>query len=253
MSDFPTAEALAVSCFAGSAEDAADLVVSRALTGEGGFAVLCNVHVLVTAQRDTRLRQALDEAWAVFPDGAPVAWLLRRSGASNADRIAGNELMSAVIERGIARELRHYLVGSTPEVLGKLERNLLERFPGMRLVGSAGPFGNEATLDSVVAQICETEPHVVWCAFGAPKQELWMHRNASALAPALVLGVGAAFDFHAGTKKRAPVWMQRAGLEWLHRLIHEPRRLAWRYANTNARFLALSVVEFLRGRRLSSH
>jgi N-acetylglucosaminyldiphosphoundecaprenol N-acetyl-beta-D-mannosaminyltransferase len=248
MSDFPTAEALTVSCFAGSVDRAADLVVSRALSGEGGFAVLCNVHVLTTSQRDPGLRAALEEAWAVFPDGAPVAWLLRRSGAANARRVAGNELMSAVIERGIARELRHYFVGSTPYVLNKLERNLLRRFPGIQLVGSAGPFGNEATLDSVVVQICETEPHVVWCAFGAPKQELWMKRNASALTPALALGVGAAFDFLAGTKKRAPVWMQRSGLEWLHRLKSEPRRLAGRYAVTNSEFLVRASAQLARRR-----
>ena len=133
-SGIPTAEALAVPCLAGSAEDAADLVVSRALSREGGFAVLCNVHVLTTAQRDPDLRAALNQAWAVFPDGAPVAWLLRRSGAPNASRIAGMELMSAVIARGIAPGLRHYFVGSTPEVLAKLERNLPERFPGVRLV-----------------------------------------------------------------------------------------------------------------------
>ena len=246
MSEFPTAEALAVPCFAGSADDAADLVVSRALSREGGFAILCNVHVLTTAQRDQSLRSALDEAWAVFPDGAPVAWLLRRSGSPSARRVAGNELMSAVIERGIAHELRHYLAGSTPEVLTRLERSLLERFPGVRLVGSAGPFGNEAALDAVVAQISETKPHVVWCAFGAPKQELWMYRNTAALAPALVLGVGAAFEFHAGTKKRAPVWMQRAGLEWLHRLCSEPRRLAGRYLITNSEFLARASIQVAR-------
>jgi N-acetylglucosaminyldiphosphoundecaprenol N-acetyl-beta-D-mannosaminyltransferase len=100
-----------------------------------------------------------------------------------------------------------------------------------------------------VAQICETEPHVVWCAFGAPKQELWMHRNASALTPALVLGVGAAFDFHAGTKKRAPVWMQRAGLEWLHRLCSEPRRLAGRYLITNSEFLLRASAQLVRRRK----
>jgi len=211
--------------------------------------VLCNVHVLTTAQRDLDLRAALERAWAVFPDGAPVAWLLRRSGAPNAGRIAGMELMSAVIERGIAHGLRHYFVGSTPEVLAKLERNLPERFPGVRLVGSAGPFGNEATLDSVVAHICEAEPHVVWCAFGAPKQEFWMHRNADALAPALVLGVGAAFDFYAGTKKRAPVWMQRAGLEWLHRLLSEPQRLFGRYLTTNSEFLARASIQLVKRRR----
>jgi N-acetylglucosaminyldiphosphoundecaprenol N-acetyl-beta-D-mannosaminyltransferase len=133
-------------------------------------------------------------------------------------------------------------------VLAKLKRNLLERFPGVRLVGSAGPFGDQTALDAVVAEICETEPHVVWCAFGAPKQELWMHRNAAALAPALVLGVGAAFDYHAGTKKRAPVWMQRAGLEWLHRLAAEPRRLGRRYLATNTAFCVLVAREGLRGR-----
>jgi N-acetylglucosaminyldiphosphoundecaprenol N-acetyl-beta-D-mannosaminyltransferase len=157
--------------------------------------------------------------------------------------------MSAVIERGIACGLRHYLVGSTPEVLAKLERNLFERFPGVRLVGSAGPFGNQAALDSVVAQIRETEPHVVWCAFGAPKQELWMHRNVAALAPALTLGVGAAFDFHAGTKKRASVWMQRAGLEWLQRLYSEPRRLAGRYLKTNSEFLLRASAQLVRRKK----
>ena len=248
MEEFATGEALDVRFYAGAFDNAVDLVVERALEGRGGYAVLCSVHVLMTPRREPLLRSALAEAWAVFPDGVPIAWLLKRSGASSTERVCGIDLMPAVIERGTAHGLRHYLVGSTPEVLGKLERKLLERFPGMRLVGSAGPFGNEATLDSVVAQICETEPHVVWCAFGAPKQELWMQRNAAALAPALVLGVGAAFEFHAGTKKRAPVWMQRAGLEWLHRLVSEPLRLGPRYLTTNSAFLLLAARE-LTGRR----
>ena len=99
-------------------------------------------------------------------------------------------------------------------------------------------------------RIGEAKPHIVWCAFGAPKQELWMYRNEAALAPALVLGVGAAFDFHAGTKKRAPVWMQRAGLEWLHRLYSEPRRLLIRYVTTNSEFLARASIQLTkRGRR----
>jgi N-acetylglucosaminyldiphosphoundecaprenol N-acetyl-beta-D-mannosaminyltransferase len=237
MEEFATGEALDVRFYAGAFDNAVDLVVERALEGRGGYAVLCSVHVLMTPRREPLLRPALDEAWAVFPDGVPITWLLKRSGASSSERVCGIDLMPAVIERGITRGLRHYLLGSTPEVLAKLERSLLERFPGVRLVGSAGPFGNQAALDAVVAQICETEPHVVWCAFGAPKQELWMHRNAAALAPALVLGVGAAFEFHAGMKKRAPVWMQRAGLEWLHRLCSEPRRLAGRYVITNSEFL----------------
>ena len=248
MEEFATGEALDVRFYAGAFDNAVDLVVERALEGRGGYAVLCSVHVLMTPRREPLLRSALDEAWAVFPDGVPITWLLKRSGTPGAERVCGIDLMPAVIERGIAHGLRHYLLGSTPEVLAKLERNLRDRLPGIKLVGSAGPFGNEATLDSVVAQICETEPHVVWCAFGAPKQELWMSRNAAALTPALVLGVGAAFEFHAGTKKRAPAWMQRSGLEWLFRLATEPRRLGPRYLTTNTAFCLLVARERLKGR-----
>jgi N-acetylglucosaminyldiphosphoundecaprenol N-acetyl-beta-D-mannosaminyltransferase len=246
MSDFPTAEALAVPCFAGSVEDAADLVVTRALSGEGGFAVLCNVHVLVTAQRNTRLRDALEEAWAVFPDGAPIAWLLRRSGERHANRVAGPDLMPATIEHGLAHGLRHFLLGSTPEVLGGLECRLRKRFPVIEIAGTSAPFGDDAALDAVVTEIREARPHLVWCALGAPKQELWMRRNAAALAPALALGVGAAFDFHAGTKARAPRWLQRLGLEWLFRLAVESRRLGRRYLTTNAAFVTSVAYDVCR-------
>ena len=249
MEEFATGEALDVRFYAGAFDSAADVVVERAFEGHGGYGVLCNVHVLMTARREPLLRSALDDAWAVFPDGVPIAWLLKRSGASGTERVCGIDLMPEVIERGIARGIRHYLLGSTEEVLAKLERNLRERYPGVELVGSAGPFGDQAALDAVVPQIRETNPHVVWCAFGAPKQELWMYRNAAALAPALVLGVGAAFEFHAGMKKRAPVWMQRAGLEWLHRLLSEPRRLVGRYLMTNSEFLAHASIQLVKRRR----
>ncbi|MGD0272859.1 MAG: WecB/TagA/CpsF family glycosyltransferase [Gaiellaceae bacterium] len=246
MNDFATGEALGVRFYTGTFDSAADLVIERALERLGGYAVLCSVHVLMTPRREPVLHSALDEAWAVFPDGVPIAWLLKRSGVLGTERVCGIDLMPAVIERGIARGMRHYLLGSTEEVLVKLERSLLGRFPGIELVGSLGPFGDQAALDAVVPQIRETDPHIVWCAFGAPKQELWMYRNAAALAPALVLGVGAAFEFHAGTKKRAPVWMQRAGLEWLFRFASEPTRLGPRYLRTNSEFLIRVVAGGLR-------
>jgi len=251
MNEAAAGEALGVGFYADSFDRAADLVVEQGLEGRGGYAVLCNVHILMTARREATLRSALDEAWLVFPDGVPIAWLLRRDGARTVERVCGVDLMPAVIERGIAHGLRHYLLGSTPEVLANLGHNLRARFPGIELVGSAGPFGDEATLDAVTPMIRETKPHVVWCAFGAPKQELWMRRNVTALAPAVVLGVGAAFDFHAGTKKRAPIWMQRSGLEWLFRLVTEPRRLIGRYFRTNLRFVATMAPQLLR-RKTSS-
>ena len=137
--------------------------------------------------------------------------------------------------------LRHYLLGSTPEVLDALINvpqtpvALGSRSRDGCRQGSPGPA--TSTVRSLFHSISATRPDIVWCALGAPKQELWMLRNADALRPALVLGVGAAFDFLAGTQPRAPVWMQHHGLEWAHRAATEPRRLLPRYLSTNSRFL----------------
>lgn len=248
MTAAPAAPLPGVAFVEGDIDSAADLVIERARGGEGGFACLCNVHVLVTARRDESVRAALRDAWVVFPDGAPVAWLQRRLGARGAQRIAGPDLMPLVIDRGRGVGLRHFLYGSTQSVLNSLERSLARRYPGAEFVGTyAPPFGkaiDEANLDAVVS----AEPDVVWCALGAPKQELWMSRNAGALRPALLVGVGAAFDFNAGTKTRAPEWMQSTGLEWLHRLGGEPARLAPRYLTTNYAFVVTAAKALLKER-----
>lgn len=243
---------LDVACFAGGLESAARTVVTRAAEGHGGYACFGNVHVLVTARHDTPLASALARSWTTFPDGAPVAWLERRLGAPSAERVGGPDLMPLVFDLGQAAGLRHFLYGSTPEVLDALERQLLSRYPSASIVGShSPPFGiREPAVDAKGAEVVRTaSPHIVWCALGAPNQELWMARWAHALAPALVLGVGAAFDFHAGTRMRAPQWMQSAGLEWAHRLYHEPRRLFWRYTRTNSEFIVLGALELIRRRR----
>lgn len=244
-----TASVLGVDCFAGGPAAAADAVLERALGGGGGYACFGNVHLLVTAEHDAAVRAALGGAWTVFPDGAPVAWLARRRAPETARRVAGPDLMPAVLAQGQRHGLRHYLYGSTSQALAALRRRLAERFPDAELVGAySPPFGGvHPELErAIVARIRAAEPHVVWCALGAPKQELWMHRHASELAPALLLGVGAAFDFLAGTKPRPPAWMRSAGLEWLGRLGSEPRRLASRYLRTNPEFLLLAAFELAR-------
>jgi N-acetylglucosaminyldiphosphoundecaprenol N-acetyl-beta-D-mannosaminyltransferase len=231
---------LGVRCFVGDLDGAAEEVIERALSGRGGYACLANTHVLVTARGDSRLRAALNSAWAVFPDGAPVAWLQRRSRYQSS-RVAGPDLMLKVLDRGREVGVRHFLFGSTTDVLTNLEANLTARFDGVRIAGQfAPPPADEASRDALQA-VRTSHPDIVWVALGAPKQELWAAQHATALAPALIIGVGAAFDFHAGRVPRAPLWMQRMGCEWLHRLVHEPRRLGWRYAWTNAR-LALVVL-----------
>ncbi len=235
--ELPRATAFGIRCFASTVAEAAAAVVERALSGRGGYGVFCNVHVLMASEREQPLRDALEEAWVVFPDGAPVAWLVRRSGAPSAERVGGPDLLAAVLDRGRAAGLRHFFYGSTPEVVARLQARLADRFPGAAVAGGlAPPWGMEHEAASL-EQIARSGAHVVWVGLGAPKQELWMQRHAPVLAPALLLGVGAAFDFHAGTKPRAPRWMRQWGLEWLHRLASEPRRLGPRYLASNSRFV----------------
>jgi len=188
------------------------------------------------ASRDAAVLRALEDAWMVYPDGAPVAWLARRLGHDAASRIPGPDLMPAVLGRGRVAGLRHFLFGSSESGLRALEQQIADRFPGANVVGTcAPPFGE---IDgSHLAVIAAAEPHVVWCGLGAPKQELWMARYAHEAAPAVFAGVGAAFDFLAGSKERAPSWAQEYGLEWLHRFWSEPRRLGPRYLATNTRFV----------------
>jgi N-acetylglucosaminyldiphosphoundecaprenol N-acetyl-beta-D-mannosaminyltransferase len=233
---------LGIQCFAGDMCEAAREIVDRAASGRGGFVALVNVHVAMTAQRDPDVMCALDGAWRAFPDGAPIAWLERRRGAAHARRIAGPDLILEVIGSGREAGLRHFLFGSTPGVLVSMEEKLRRQVP-LKLAGTLAPPPGEEHDETLLDEVRAASPDIVWVGLGAPKQELWAYRHAASLAPALVIGVGAAFDFHAGTKRRAPAWMQRAGLEWLHRLVSEPRRLGWRYVSTNTRFTFAALRE----------
>lgn len=234
---------LDIDCFVGDLDAAVDAVIRRALSGEGGFACFANAHVLVTARRSEMLEAALRSAWAVFPDGSPVAWLQRRCGFPSARRVAGPDLMPAVLDRGREGALRHFFLGSTRPVLEALEAGLLALNPGVEIVGTFAPDPGDEDLNAVLEQIRESKPHLVWVALGAPKQELWALRHSASLESCLLVPVGAAFDFIAGAKPRAPQWMQKKGLEWLHRLGTEPRRLGWRYLSTNSVFLLRALRE----------
>jgi N-acetylglucosaminyldiphosphoundecaprenol N-acetyl-beta-D-mannosaminyltransferase len=244
---------LTSSCFVGDLAAATDQVVEHASAGRGGFMCLCNVHVLTTALHDTRLREALGRAQIRFPDGAPVAWLLRRLTAPSARRIGGPDLFVHVVDRGREAELRHFLVGSTERDLDRLSSVLLARYPGAEIVGThAPPYAPEPEVEPAVEKIRAAQAQLVWVGLGAPKQELWSARAAPLVPDATLVGVGAAFDFLAGTKRRAPRWMQRMGLEWLFRLASEPRRLASRYLRSNSEFMAKAAVALVRRRARAS-
>ena len=248
-----TADVLGTPIFVGDVASAATWIVERAPTGAGGYVCLCNVHLFVEARHDDEVRRALEGAALAFPDGWPIAWLQRRLGRRSATRVAGPDLMARAIADGRSSGVRHFLLGSSEGVLSRLEENLCRRFPGTQIAGRLSlPFFEADEFSGTEAAIADARrasPHIVWLSLGCPKQELWMLRYAEDLSPALVAGVGAAFDFHAGTKRRAPDWVQRAGLEWLHRLLSEPRRLASRYARTNSEFLLLAGRELLRRNR----
>lgn len=240
-----------VGCFAGTLDEAAASVIERAASGRGGYAVLCNVHVLMTCLEEPPLRAAVEAAWQVFPDGAPVAWWQRHLGAVTAERVGGPDLMELVLSRGRDTGLRHAYLGATHTTLEQLESRVRSRVPGATIAGLlAPPFGDPAAWSAqAVDTVRSWRPDVVWLALGAPKQELWMKEWAPALAPAVVLGVGAAVDFQAGTRGRAPAWMQDVGLEWAHRLASEPKRLLGRYLRTNTSFVLRAVRAAALGER----
>jgi N-acetylglucosaminyldiphosphoundecaprenol N-acetyl-beta-D-mannosaminyltransferase len=249
--DVPRCAVLGIPFYAGGFEEAVQMVVRRARSGEGGYATLTSVHGLTLAQRVGDVRRALDAAWLNLPDGVPVTWLEHRRGARQAERVCGIDLLPRVVDVGRETRLRHYFFGSSREALDALERRLTATYPRSMLVGScAPPFGpiDDHSERGLIADITAASPDIVWIGLGAPKQEMWMRRFGDELRPALVLGVGAAFDIVAGLKPRAPEWMQRNGLEWLYRFACEPRRLARRYMLVNGEFLARAAADEVRRR-----
>lgn len=231
-------------------ELAAQLIVQRALIDRAGATVHCtNVDLAVTSTRCPDLRRAAENAFLTVPDGMPLVWIMRRRGVDTG-RVAGTELMWAVAHQGAPFGLRHLLFGGSHGV-AELAAARLERATGNHVDVYIPPWSSTADWDlSLLHQrLRQSRPHVMWVCLGAPKQELWMARVAGALPVPVMVGVGAAFDFIAGHKRRAPHLLQRAGLEWLFRLATEPRRLWKRYLLGNSEFVARLAVEAVRRRR----
>ena len=228
-------------------EDAVAMVLSWRDRPSSRTAHFCNVHLLVTAADTPAVREVLEGGDVNATDGMPLVWLARRLGIRG-DRVPGPDLMLAVMDKGRAGAATHYLYGGGPGVAERLAGQLAERLPGLRIVGTwSPPFRpqSDAELAADLERIQAVSPDYVWAGLGAPKQESWVETARVRLQVAGLLAVGAAFDFHSGTRRRAPRWMQRAGLEWLFRLLIEPRRLWRRYALTNTRFLVLVAKEAL--------
>lgn len=210
----------------------------------------CNVHVTMEAQRSAALRAALNHPAALtLPDGMPLVWAMRSWGAPLRARVYGPDFFELCMTHSAAYGWRHFLYGSTEQTLVQLQAQLRERCPDTCIVGAyAPPFRELSTEEeqAVAARINASGADIVWVALGAPKQELWIRHMADVLTAPVLAAIGAAFDFHAGTVKQAPDWMQNHGLEWLYRLWQEPRRLWVRYCYNNPLFIMRVVWERLR-------
>ena len=212
--------------------------------GRRDYVCCISVHGLVTAQRDPEIRNALNRSGLATEDGMPLAWWCRRAGFTQAGRVCGSDLLDAMCTLAGQRGHRHYFYGGSPRALEQLVSRLSQRYPGLVVAGYRSPPFRSLTEEedeADIAAINEARPDFVWVGLGMPKQEKWMLSHVGRVQAAALIGVGAAFDFHAGTKPRAPRWMQRSGLEWLFRLVSEPRRLAHRYMIDNAIFVAHAV------------
>jgi N-acetylglucosaminyldiphosphoundecaprenol N-acetyl-beta-D-mannosaminyltransferase len=211
---------------------------------------LCNVHTVVSAQRDPALRFAVDSADLTTPDGAPLAWLMRKRGCAEQQRISGPDLMWRVLAEAEHVQIPVFMLGSTEATLNLLKIAMLSAFPKLQIAGLLAPPFRTLTLeeDTEITTIINTSgARLLMVGLGCPKQEIWIASHRQQLR-AVMLGVGAAFDYHAGTLKRAPLWWQRHGLEWLFRLAMEPSRLLKRYLLTNTLFLLALPAELWRRR-----
>lgn len=223
-----------------------DQAEARRLVGEAiderrrGYVCVTGVHGVTEAQTSDEFKGILNGAFLNTPDGMPMVWMGKLAGSRTIDRVYGPDLMLNLCGAGVSRGWRHFLFGGGEGVADKLRANLEARFPGIRIVGThTPPFRplDAAEEEALAAEVAACRPHLFWVGLSTPKQERFMAAHLGRLDTVLMLGVGAAFDFHAGLVPQAPGWIQRSGLEWGFRLCQEPRRLWRRYLRNNPLFI----------------
>lgn len=253
----PTTRVLGVPLALTDYERTMDWMDATIATGRQGYVCVAATHTVVACQDDPELRDAVHGASLVVPDGQPVVWAMNALGHDLPSRVYGPDLMAKYCERSARTGARLFLYGGRNQgALVQLALNLRRQHPGLQIVGGYSPPFRELSdeeRDAVVAEIDHARPDVVWVGIGVPKQEKWMAEMRPRLDAPVLVGVGAAFDFHAGLVPQAPAWMQAAGLEWLFRLLQEPRRLWRRYLTYNPRFVLGFARQYARHRRGLSH
>jgi N-acetylglucosaminyldiphosphoundecaprenol N-acetyl-beta-D-mannosaminyltransferase len=233
-----------------------DWMDAMVAAGARGYVTAAAVNLVMSAREDAATMAAVMAATLAVPDGMPLVWALRALGHARATRVYGPDLMAKYCARCAGNGTPIYLYGGRHDDRARklLVGRLRERFPGLEIAGASSPPFRPLTSaedEREIEQINSSGAQVVWVGTGQPRQEQWMHAMRPRLTPALLIGVGAAFDFHAGLVKQAPPWMGRGGLEWAYRLYREPRRLWRRYARYNPRFVVAFARQYAGYRRLS--
>lgn len=247
----PSRAVLGMRVDATSYEHAAELVAGWARRAESRYVCVSTVHMVMEAHDDAAFREIVNAADLVTPDGMPLVWGLRLLGAAAATRVYGPDLTPIVCERAAREGIPVGFYGGSPEVLERMVANLRDRYPDLRVVYRHSPPFRPLTAEESereLAEIRESGARILFVGLGCPKQERWMAERRGSI-DAVMLGVGAAFDFLAGSKRQAPAVIQSLGLEWLFRLATEPRRLWRRYLYHNPRFLGLFAAQLVRSHR----
>jgi N-acetylglucosaminyldiphosphoundecaprenol N-acetyl-beta-D-mannosaminyltransferase len=224
-----------------------ELILSWASSHESRYACIANVHTIMEAYDVIDFKNLVNNADLVTPDGMPLVWMMRAKGVKHQERVYGPTLMLKVIESATREDIPVGFYGGAPRVLESLVKGMQVRYEGLNVAFSCSPpfraMGPEE--DAVIVEkINRSGTRILFVGLGCPKQEYWMSEHRGRVK-AVMIGVGAAFDFHSGVKPQAPVWMQKMGLEWLFRLAVEPRRLWKRYLYHNPRFIFLAIGELL--------
>jgi N-acetylglucosaminyldiphosphoundecaprenol N-acetyl-beta-D-mannosaminyltransferase len=219
---------------------------------EPHYVCVSGVHGVMESQRDAALKRIHNAAGLVTPDGMPLVWLSRLHGFGHVERVYGPDLMLSLCGRSLQRGYGHFLYGGAEGIPERLAQRLCSIYPSIRISGYISPpfrpLSEEEDAE-IVRAINESGADIVWVGLSTPKQERWMHEHRGRIRAPVLIGVGAAFDFHAGAKRQAPRWMQRSGLEWTFRLCTEPRRLWRRYLVNNPRFIWEVLLQSVGTRR----
>ncbi len=216
-------------------------------TRDPHYVTVSPAHAVMDASRDPELRRIFNTSGMTTPDGMSIVWLLKLRGYHHVERVYGPDLMLETCQFGISRQWRHFFYGGEPAVAETLAEKLGSQFPGLQVAGTYTPPFRPLTLEEdeeIIKYINNAEADIIWVGLGSPKQEYWMAEHLGKINAPVMIGVGAAFDFLAGTKPQAPRWIQRSGLEWLFRFVNEPRRLWPRYRQY-PRFFLLAVAQLI--------